>query len=82
LPSGRGGCQIFLISLGGQIAVVSGSTSRVIIRQRGSGLRLMEAHRLRVKDLALNLGELIVRDAKGGKDHATVLPAAIIAPVR
>jgi len=48
----------------------------------GSGLRLMEAHRLRVKDLALDRGELIVRDAKGGKDRVTVLPAAIIAPIR
>jgi Phage integrase, N-terminal SAM-like domain len=33
----------------------------------GSGLRLMEAHRLRVKDLVLERAELIVRDAKGGK---------------
>ena len=48
----------------------------------GSGLRLMEAHRLRVKDLLLDRGELIVRDAKGGKDRATVLPAAMIAPIR
>jgi integron integrase len=48
----------------------------------GSGLRLMEAHRLRVKDLVIERGELIVRDAKGGKDRVTVLPAAIIAPLR
>ncbi|HXA34973.1 MAG TPA: phage integrase N-terminal SAM-like domain-containing protein [Steroidobacteraceae bacterium] len=34
----------------------------------GSGLRLMEAHRLRVKDLAIKHGEVIVRDAKGGTD--------------
>jgi integron integrase len=48
----------------------------------GSGLRLMEAHRLRVKDLVLERGELIVRDAKGGRDRVTVLPAAIIAAIR
>ena len=48
----------------------------------GSGLRLMEAHRLRVKDLVIERGEVIVRDAKGGKDRVTVLPAAIIAPLR
>ena len=48
----------------------------------GSGLRLMEAHRLRIKDLLLDRGEVIVRDAKGGKDRVTVLPAAIIAPIR
>src|SRR2546428_1947533 len=33
----------------------------------GSGLRLMEALRLRIKDLALERGELIVREAKGFK---------------
>jgi integrase len=36
----------------------------------GSGLRLMEAHRLRIKDLVFDRGEVIVRDAKGGKDAA------------
>jgi len=48
----------------------------------GSGLRLMEALRLRVKDLALERGELIVREAKGGKDRVTVLPAVLDAPLR
>jgi site-specific recombinase XerD len=44
----------------------------------GSGLRLMEALRLRVKDLVIERGELIVRDAKGGKDRVTVLAASIL----
>ena len=48
----------------------------------GSGLRLMEALRLRVKDLVIERGELIVRDAKGGKDRVTVLPASIVDPLR
>jgi integron integrase len=48
----------------------------------GSGLRLMEAHRLRVKDLVFDRGEVIVRDAKGGKDRVTVLPATLFAPIR
>jgi integron integrase len=43
----------------------------------GSGLRLMEALRLRVKDIALERGELIVREAKGGKDRVTMLPASL-----
>ena len=47
----------------------------------GSGLRLMEGLRLRVKDLALERGELIVREAKGGKDRVTMLPAALQTPV-
>jgi integron integrase len=48
----------------------------------GSGLRLMEAHRLRVKDLVMERGELIVRDAKGGKDRVTVLPESVASPLR
>jgi len=48
----------------------------------GSGLRLMEGLRLRVKDLALERGELIVREAKGGKDRLTMLPAMLDTPVR
>lgn len=48
----------------------------------GSGLRLMEALRLRVKDLVMDRGEIIVRDAKGGKDRVTVLPASMLEPLR
>jgi integron integrase len=48
----------------------------------GSGLRLMEGMRLRVKDLALERGELIVREGKGGKDRVTMLPAALEIPLR
>ena len=46
------------------------------------GLRLMEAHRLRVKDLMIDRGEVIVRDAKGGRDRVTVLPAALVIALR
>lgn len=48
----------------------------------GSGLRLMEAHRLRVKDILIERGEVIVRDGKGGKDPVTVLPATLFEPLR
>jgi integrase len=48
----------------------------------GSGLRLMEGLRLRVKDLALERGELIVRDGKGRKDRVTMVPAALDTPLR
>jgi integron integrase len=48
----------------------------------GSGLRLMEAMRLRVKDLALERGELIVREGKGTKDRVTMLPSALENSVR
>jgi integron integrase len=48
----------------------------------GSGLRLMEGLRLRIKDLVVERGELIVREAKGGKDRVTVLPTSIVDPLR
>jgi integron integrase len=40
----------------------------------GSGLRLMDCVRLRVKDIDFNMNQIIVRDGKGAKDRATVLP--------
>ncbi len=44
----------------------------------GSGARLLECLRLRVKDLELTRGEILIRDGKGAKDRVTVLPAALI----
>jgi site-specific recombinase XerD len=38
----------------------------------GSGLRLMECVRLRVKDIDFALAQITVRDAKGGKDRVTI----------
>ncbi len=48
----------------------------------GGGLRLMEALGLRVKDLALERGEIAVRGGKGGKDRMTVLPEALVPHLR
>jgi len=43
----------------------------------GAGLRLMECVRLRIKDVDFDNHQIIVRDGKGGKDRATVLPKAV-----
>lgn len=43
----------------------------------GSGLRLMECLRLRVKDVDFDFGQIFVRDGKGKKDRATVLPRSV-----
>ena len=48
----------------------------------GAGLRLMEAIRLRVKEVEFSRGEIIVRDGKGGKDRVTMLPDAIAAALK
>jgi integron integrase len=48
----------------------------------GSGLRLMECVRLRVKDLDFARRQIVVREGKGGKDRATMLPESLIEPLR
>ena len=48
----------------------------------GSGLRLMESLRLRFKDVDLEHRILVVRDGKGAKDRVTIVPEALVAPLR
>jgi integron integrase len=48
----------------------------------GSGLRLMECVRLRVKDVDFELAQITVRDAKGGKDRITMLPLNLAEPLQ
>ena len=57
---------------------LEGEPALVVGLLYGSGLRLMEALRLRVKDLDLERRELTVRDGKGGKDRLTVLPQSLV----
>ncbi len=48
----------------------------------GSGLRLLECLRLRVKDVDFGYRQLTVRDGKGGKDRVTMLPGSLEEPLR
>ena len=47
----------------------------------GSGLRLLEALQLRVKDVQFGRGEVVVRRGKGGGDRVTMLPDALRGPL-
>jgi integron integrase len=47
----------------------------------GSGLRLMECVRLRVKDIDFGYRQITVRDGKGEKDRRTVLPESLVEPL-
>lgn len=47
----------------------------------GSGMRLLECARLRVKDVDFDRRELMIRHGKGGKDRRTMLPATLVAPL-
>ncbi|GIX29190.1 MAG: hypothetical protein KatS3mg123_3071 [Burkholderiales bacterium] len=48
----------------------------------GTGMRLLEGLRLRVKDVEFERREIVVREAKGGKDRVTMLPENLIAPLQ
>jgi len=48
----------------------------------GTGMRLMECVRLRVKDVDFERAEIVVRDGKGAKDRITMLPQAMIGPLQ
>jgi len=64
------------------LAELSGTTGLVASLLYGTGLRLIEALRLRVKDVEFERRELIVRDGKGAKDRVTVLPENLVLPLQ
>jgi len=48
----------------------------------GTGMRLMECLRLRVKDVDFTRREILVREGKGAKDRVTVLPVSMVEPLQ
>lgn len=48
----------------------------------GTGMRLMECVRLRVKDVDFSLSEILIHDGKGAKDRVTLLPRALLEPLQ
>ena len=48
----------------------------------GTGMRLMEALRLRVKDVDFEHHQITIRGGKGDKDRVTMLPASIVPELR
>jgi integron integrase len=61
---------------------LGGTTGLVASLLYGTGMRLLEALRLRVKDVEFERREVLVRDGKGGKDRVTVLPENLMLPLR
>ena len=68
--------------VGSLLSRMTGSNGLIARLLYGSGLRLMEAVRLRVKDLDLSRLEILVRDGKGAKDRVTMLPDSLKAPLQ
>jgi integron integrase len=48
----------------------------------GTGMRIMEGLRLRVKDVDFGRNEILIRDGKGAKDRITMLPGRVAQPLR
>lgn len=48
----------------------------------GTGMRILEALRLRVKDIDFSRKEILIRDGKGFKDRITMLPASLASPLK
>jgi integron integrase len=60
----------------------SGTMGLVVGLLYGSGMRLLEGLRLRVKDVEFTRREIIVREGKGNKDRVTVLPDNLVLPLQ
>ncbi|MEX1994464.1 MAG: integron integrase [Steroidobacteraceae bacterium] len=59
------------------LARLSGTEWLVVSMLYGSGMRLGECMRLRIKDIELSRREILIRDSKGQKDRVTVLPDSL-----
>ena len=64
------------------LARMDGSVWLVSSLLYGSGLRILECLRLRVKDVDFARGEILVREGKGFKDRVTMLPSSLIQPLK
>lgn len=61
---------------------LSGTQKLLAFLIYGSGLRLMEAAHLRIKDVDFDYGQLIIRAGKGDKDRVTILPDRLREPLK
>jgi integron integrase len=64
------------------LARMKGETAVMARLMYGSGLRIGECVALRVKDVDLERREVVVRAGKGAKDRVTMLPAALVEPLK
>jgi integron integrase len=63
------------------LAELDGEARLMVALLYGAGLRLSECLRLRVQDIDFARREILVRDGKGGKDRATMLPEHLVEPL-
>lgn len=70
----------------GEVALVlermEGTYSLMARLLYGTGMRLMECCRLRVKDIDFGQREILIRDGKGAKDRVTMLPETLVSDLQ
>ena len=64
------------------LAATRGTAGLVVRLLYGTGMRLMEGLRLRIKDVDFQRNQITIRGGKGDKDRATMLPASIAPDLR
>ena len=64
------------------IEQLEGTRALMVRLVYGTGMRLMECLRLRVKDIDFGQKEILIRNGKGAKDRVTMLPANLVGPLR
>jgi integron integrase len=63
------------------LARVDGTSGLILHLIYGTGMRILECLRLRVKDIEFTRHEIVIREGKGAKDRVTMLPAALNRPL-
>jgi integron integrase len=64
------------------LAEMKGTHALMARLMYGTGMRLMECMTLRIKDVDFGRREIIIREGKGSKDRVTMLPIALVTPLR
>ncbi|MES2501852.1 MAG: integron integrase [Pseudomonadota bacterium] len=64
------------------LSQLSGTHHLVVSLLYGTGMRILEALRLRVKDIDFERREILIRDGKGFKDRVTMLPVVLVKPLQ
>lgn len=68
--------------VGRLLAALDGRQGLIAALLYGTGMRLMECLRLRVKDVDFSRNEITVRAGKGNKDRRTMLPRSLVEPLQ
>lgn len=64
------------------IAALKGRNQLIVRLIYGTGMRINEVLRLRVKDIDFSMQQIVVRGGKGDKDRVTLLPDSLLTPLK